>query len=642
CGSPVAAVAQHSTETDQSLARYVPADVGIFVEVRRAEDLLTALLEPQLWSTMAEFAGQPSSPRDVKRWRDQVQATVRMAPDEAIRVLFAGGVAFVGEGVGRSHDAVVLCRPDAEHPPQTLIKRWNAQRIGEPRQPPTYTLYRNIGVATREGILCFGDLIPPQGMYRHVLQSLAAPGKNTLAANPTYRALLARVPPRPDGVFFAAFEPQPASTQPTARRMELPGLFARSAHILLALHREGPLLHFSAVGDAPTAPASQPAAPPHSIDIRRLPAQCLVAWKGNVDYPALLSSIRNLPERNVLRTAADLLAPLHTLERLLAALAPSTCLSVGLVRPGDPAASDPPFPAAALLIATRDADVVDADLSAAIESVLTVYNFACLRAGLLPLPPVRRVTIGETEARVADFTRLLENASAGGVGELHLAWAVHDEVLILATHEDWLRRIIQSREGRTADLSRVVALSRVPIAERSENALVVQLAAIADAGSQWLAHLKATSPEVLTEDFWRDRQPGGGGVRLGIDVEQDRENQRLRLRSVIPNLPADGRLRPGDFIVGFDNQRFSTDEPIREIRRALRNRPHARWVVLLVERDGVILPIRIPVPFVDPVQGLRRIVALGNVARCVIYHDDPQDPSGARGFLTVELRTSGE
>ena len=624
-----------------SLAASVPADVGIFVEVRRAEDLLTALLEPQLWSTLAEFAGQPSSAGDVEQWRRQVRATVRMDPDEAIRVLFAGGVAFVGEGVGRSHDAVVLCRPDAKHPPDALLKRWKAQRVGEPRKPPTFTLYRNIGVANQDGLLCFGDLIPPNGMFRHVLESLASKQARMLADDSTYQTLLQRVPANPDGVFFARFAP-PATTQPASRRMELPGHFAHSQHILLALHRDKSLLHFAAVGDAPAFATTQPAGA-NTIDIGKLPAHTLLAWKGSVDYPGLIDTIRALPARNVLRTAADLLEPFQTLERLLAGLDRSTCLAIGLVRPAQRPAAIPPIPAAALVVLTRDADAVETELSAAIESCLTVYNFACLRQGSLPLPPIRQVVVGNTDVRVADFSRVLESFHAGSVGELQLAWAVHDGALILASHEEWLASIIRARDGRTADLSAVLALSRGSISARSENALVLQLGSIADVGAQWLAHLEREAPDVLNEEWWRDRQPGdGGGAQLGIDVEQQRAEQRLRLRTVAANAPAAGRLRPGDYIVGHDNQRFTSEEPIREIRRAIRNRPNARWIDLLVEREGVILPMRIPVPFVDPVQGLRRIIALGSVAQRVIYHDDPEDPAGARGFLTIELRTSAD
>src|SRR5262245_22541511 len=63
---------------DEPLARSVPADVGFFVEIREAPDLLTTLTEPQIWTALAEFAGQPARPEDAEEWRKQIQQTIKM------------------------------------------------------------------------------------------------------------------------------------------------------------------------------------------------------------------------------------------------------------------------------------------------------------------------------------------------------------------------------------------------------------------------------------------------------------------------------------------------------------------------------------------------------------------------------------
>ena len=86
---------------DDSLAKYVPAQTGLFVEARDVEDLLTSLTEPQVWLTLAEMAGQPANEKEAQQWRERVRQTVKMEPDQAIRVLFARGVAFYGEGPAR-------------------------------------------------------------------------------------------------------------------------------------------------------------------------------------------------------------------------------------------------------------------------------------------------------------------------------------------------------------------------------------------------------------------------------------------------------------------------------------------------------------------------------------------------------------
>jgi len=62
----------------------------------------------------------------------------------------------------------------------------------------------------------------------------------------------------------------------------------------------------------------------------------------------------------------------------------------------------------------------------------------------------------------------------------------------------------------------------------------------------------------------------------------------------------------------------------------------------LIERDGVTQRMRLPLPFIAPMQFLDRVVAIGKIAQRAVYRDDQSDPAGPRGFLTIELRTSKE
>ncbi|MBU0616804.1 MAG: hypothetical protein KKI02_03730, partial [Planctomycetes bacterium] len=187
---------------EESLAHSVPAEVGLFVEARGAGDLLTRLTDPQVWTTLAELAGQPAQAEDVAGWRRRVRQTVKMTPEEAIRVLFSQSVAFVGEGLWRSADAVVVCRPNHETSTAELLKRWEARRLRQPQRPATYRLYSNIGVSEHEGLLFFGDLIPSEGLLRRVQRFTAGARSKSLADDPIYKKLLARVPANPDGVLF--------------------------------------------------------------------------------------------------------------------------------------------------------------------------------------------------------------------------------------------------------------------------------------------------------------------------------------------------------------------------------------------------------------------------------------------------------
>jgi hypothetical protein len=144
---------------------------------------------------------------------------------------------------------------------------------------------------------------------------------------------------------------------------------------------------------------------------------------------------------------------------------------------------------------------------------------------------------------------------------------------------------------------------------------------------------------VLDENWWRKVQPGGRDVRLGVLVTSNSEQHGLKVLTVPPDAPAHGFLKVGDDIVGCNRRRFATSQPLEEMTRGLAERPDARWVDLLVEREGGMpRNRRIPLPFADPVQVLRRIVAIGHLLQRVVYSEDLADEVGPRGELTLQLR----
>jgi hypothetical protein len=624
---------------DDSLARLAPADVGMFVEVHRVEDVLAALTEPQLWTTLADLAGQPARPEQTDIWRRQIRSTVQMEPVEAIRVLFKGGVAFLGQGLGRSRDGVVICRPAEGVEPRELVREWGGRRLADPRFPGAYHVRGRIAVAIRDGALVFGDLQNESGLFGHVLATLAS-GAPRLADDPLFRRLLAAAPENPDGVLFARLDSDrpemaaagPAATAPTSQPVHpgLPGPLATSPNILLTLHRVGPRLHFTFVGDRPAVTTEGARGPREGPNlIRTLPSSTLAAWQSRVDYERLVRHIDALPEQNALHVALRLQRPLGTVERLVQTLKGPTCLAIGHV---ETAGNTPPFPAAALLIRVSDERSADSEFNALIESCITVLDFMSLARGMPTMPRVRETPIGPARAYVLELDAVLAGTPLAELKALQLCWTVHDGLLIVATHQHWLQEILQARRDSDPALGPVLALPRRPLPPDSENVIVLRSGLIAEIAAKWLAHFQSSAPEVLEEDWWRDRQPGGRAVRLGIDVRQDRENRRLLVRAVREDAPADGYLQAGDAIVGCNRRRFESDTPIREIREGIAGRPDVHRVLLLVERDDRLRVVAIPVSFVNPIETLQRIV----------YYDDQPQEDFSRAFLTVELRTSGQ
>ncbi|MBU0639458.1 MAG: hypothetical protein KKB50_11385 [Planctomycetes bacterium] len=640
---------------DESVARYVPREAGLFVEARGADDLLVSLTEPDIWITLAELAGQPARPEDAREWRSRIRDTIGMEPVEAIRLLFSQRVAFVGEGPGRAQDAVVLCRPRAELPIADLLQHWRAQPLPDMPGGEVYRLRHNVGLAVRDGLLIFGDVAARAGMFH---QTVAAAGpasdQETLAKDPTFQELLARVPADPDGILFARLNPnwprfiptsQPAS-QPTSSLPstasppvpEPPGPLRGASNVLLALHRDRALLHFSVVGDGHVG------VPAKAMELTRyvskLPAHTLLAWSGWVDFPALVQAIETLPERNVLRMAVMLQGRDGAAQRMLTGMDGPICVAFGCVSPGGRPATAPPVPAGGLLLAARQPAAVEREFAKLVDYSQSIYNLLSLKRGMPGLEPIRSTTVAGTAVRVLDLSPLIAGRDHGAVGEVHLCWAVDGDLLIIASHIDWLREIMLARRGATPGLAPVLDLVRRAPTRDTEAIFVAQVGPIADLGRQWLTYFEHTAAHVLEEQYWREHQPGGQRTRLGITVTPNIEQRHLRVVTVDERMPAAGFLKVGDEIIGCNGRRFATTQPISEIVESIERSNHPRWVDVEISRGEDTLPRRIPMPFVDPVQALRRAIAIGQFAQRVVYHEDFTDPAGARGFLTVELRSS--
>lgn len=662
CAAFLAAAKSVPAVADETLAKQVPADVGLFVEVRDAGDLMLPLLDPQIWSTLADWAGQPAHADDVVAWREQINRTVRMTPEQAIESLFSRHVAFVGESPSRTQDAFVVCRPkDAV---KDLLQRWNARPLIDPefQRPRTYQLHGAMGVAEKDGLLYFGALLPAEGLFRRLIATLPQPATPRLADDHLFKRLRARISGDPEGLLFvrlgrqsdAASGPIMPVSQPSTSRTawrstagtipkrnripELPGPLRNAETVMLALERSEDALHFTAVGDKSSgATATLPEV--STTAIAQLPRQTLIAWQGRVEFSRLVDEMLELPERNMLRWALSQPNQGKTARTIAKAVKPWACVACGPVRPAGRPADAPAVPAWAALIPVEDADAIRQELGIVADTLALYYNVRSMALGLPPLQPPAVVDIPSGKATLLDFSPLIDKIDGGAVHELHLAWTIQDGLLIVASHIDWLRQILLACGDANSRWDGVLALPKPGWPKFSDNLLALQSGPIADLGTAWLKYFEKRYPNAMDEKWWRLNQPGGRSNQIGIDARliPDQPN-RLRVATVLPNLPAEGRLQAGDNVIGADGRLFATTQPHQELKKAIEQRGHGRYIDLMVERGGQRHVERIPMPFVNLMQALRRVIAIGNFAQRIVYFDDVPQADGARGFLTMELR----
>ena len=636
------------TSDDPSLALYVPADIGLFVEARHADDLLIALSEPDLWITLADLAGQPAQQADAKNWQERIERTLGMPPRDAIKRLFTSRVAFVGEGFGRSQDAAVLCNPRETVKP--LLTTWKARPLPYSGQAAVYRLYANLGLALSGKLVCFGDPRLADGTFQKILTCIDRRGVGSLATDPRYIRLLQQAPPNPDAVLYARFSnssqllagpasaaaSSPASAAavasapsgPASNPAEiLPGVQA----LLLVMHRDENNLRFSVITDG-DAPHRQP--PCNAIAAMRAdaPASAWFQWIGQVDYRRLPAAMRNFPDGNLIGLGLQFLERTAGLRELLEALDSPTAVFAG-VTAGGPA----PLPTIAATILLRDPDTAAARMKGVLDAS-SAYNLLAISSGWPVLEPPQELRVAGRDGAKFSLAALLPEAARAEFGAaLELCWVLDGDALVIANNVVWLETVLAARDASPAEAAIDSASSSRPTAEPC---LYVSLSTgkAADLAQAWLTHLEKTHADVLHEQFWRRLQPPGESLRLGITVTQQGDQMRLRVDRVQPNSASAGILQPGDQIIGANTARFATSQPAAEFHDALRDRPHGGWIDLLIERDGrTTLPRRVRLPFLDPPRLLGRLTALGNWVESISYVDETATQSNLRGVLKLRL-----
>jgi hypothetical protein len=646
-----------TARADESLARYVPADVGLYVELRKAEDLLLPLIEPQLWVTLADLTGQPARQDESEIWRRRVIQTLGISPEAAVRRVFSERAALASQSWRWAGDSIVLGRAAA--PAREVIRGWPARPLPSTGRAAVFQLPNNVGLVLLDDVLIFGDRGSRQ-IFPTALQLLEAERGQRLSENPAYVRLLEDVPFKPDGIIYVrlggAEQPAtapataPAGTPPNASppatmpstaptlRSWLPGPLNESQHVLLALKRHGRLLHFSAVGDAP-AVHSEPPRRAHDL-ITSLPRETLAAWAGGVDFERLLDGVEQLPERHALRVFYEIHVRAETLPALIGNLEHEVCVALGTARR---AAIDdttpPPIPALALIVPIRDPNTAIRELRTVVQSTLSLYKLLTLRrGGATPIPVVETHVAGDLVVEQLDLSPLLERAfGPAAANTVQIVWTVDESVLVIATHLDWLADVIAARHNRDERLGdEILALNGLSGVGR-DAILLAQTRLIAELGSQWIEYLRQQAPDVLSESWWRRYQPEGSSPRLGVQVAAESDARRLVVQSVTRGSPADGAIQPGDAIVGVNRKRFATSQPVDEILRGVDARPDARWVDLLVERERIVRVRRLALPFVDPVTVLQRLIAIGQLVDRVAYAEHKSGEQGPRGHLLIEL-----
>lgn len=611
-----------------TLATQLPPDTAIYFELRQVPWLsgggtggsvasaAYAIFKSATSSAPAETApaAADSSPRQL------FAAAVGLdASSKAMHMLFSGPVAIAADGWSGLSDAVLLAWPTD---PAALEAELATHRVGE----ISLAAPRRYALANRHEIACDGRTAvvgraKPRSLFARTVELLASGGES-LASTAEFRERTANISRDAQILAYIGKSRSGGVEGQNPLTAWWPEDWPRIKTLALGLVWEagGAYVSCSARLD-PTGPPLARGEPPVQV-LRRLPETVVAGWTQALDYVADFRRMRNRlalePDGFHFDALENGLEPGIIENRILGHLVGDTVVVIDqvVVTPKDAAEQTETLilPVAGLLVETDDPDAVAAALPLVADNLVKLFNSqaapeAAISVHAEPLAPggptIYTIPLGVAQAgkTKCDLLQCLE-----------LSWTVADRWLVLASHSQTVRRLVEARRGAASplaigDLDKVVEQvverggqpRRVLFAHPRSGANMVQT---------WIQHISKHHPEMLQAQWWDRlmRRQRATGKQVGILARPD--HGVVEVVDALPGGPARGRLLPGDRILAVDGNKIVPESPLQSIRELVAAREQPSKVMFLIRRGDKEQEIELPMPLEEIEGGLRSPVEL--------------------------------
>ncbi|MFQ6048137.1 MAG: PDZ domain-containing protein [Phycisphaerae bacterium] len=621
----LAAPIAHGAALPPSLAWLVPSRCRLFVEVRDLSGLYGRLEQVGFWSALDRASRlEKQSALD---WPGRLEAALGMAWAEIVDRLFGQQVAIAAADPSRLEGLIVLARV----PDRATVARLVGERRPVHGAPTGLIQSYQLGpmrLAVSGRLVLFGaEVGPARQLLEEAVQIVAGRAHTSLAASRSFLGELRRLPRDYDGLVWLDFGDAQAIRRPGGGRLWPFGRVRRLIAVW-SVRQDGLDMHVSA-----SQIASRPGQPGAQIApglLATLPSETLLAVGLLIDYQQQYRRALAGPAGSAIRGYAELAGMIlgrDELERqLLARLGPQTLVVVGRT----PAAQQQPAgqfdrPDLAVLVQTDQPEAVTRAVSRLAEGLVAVLN---VQAGRGRQPAVLRLASGThrgVAVRWVDLGPVLARRTrCPYLQQLQIAWAMLGNWLVVCSHVDQLRQIIDARSGSAPRLDQSPAYRPMQRWLAGQGVVVAQPAKIAQALRSWLSFCRRQYPQVFEPGWWARATARASGRRVSLGLAVRPASDLPGAVVVVQTLqgwPADGLLLPGDRIVAVDSRPLADERPLDDLRRLISQAPGPN-VLLRVRRGQEVVDVAVPLPQpasagparqFDPVAAVRRLEALCGV-----------------------------
>lgn len=595
------------------LAGSVPPDARLFLELADVHTFLKSRAGREFADLLAGLMPHPDTrpaTQPASGWQRVLGEKLGLRNPKAARLLFTGRLALAADGWNQIGDAILLAEPPD---PAALETELQAHRIPETANAKVrrYRLEGDHELSCDGRTVVVGRRTNAAGLFLRTFALWTNDRRVTLANVVDFRERITALPTDSQIVFYSGQGTAVPATRPGAN-VSFFWPEVRSLAVGVVMNGHAVTVETSAKLAAESPPKD---ADPPIHALLHVPASTLVAWTRPIRYAEEFRRIDASYPDGAIRFYLDVLQtglPPGTLEsRLLNHLVGDSILMVGLhAWKASPGGSPEPsllLPVAALAVETDDPDAVSGVLAHIEQNLLRLLNLQPPKSGPLTIsetplapsgPAIRSLPLGQFFSIYTECEFL---------SSLEISWTVADRWLVIATHPEMVRQIVEVRRGAGQPvpvdgfhqaLARVKTTRGIP-----QMALIARPGAAAKMIDSWEVFIKAHHPEMLKPDWWQRlrRRQLANGVQLGI-VPRPTTQPGVLVGRTLPGWPAYERLRPDDQILAVDGREVDARRPLASLRELMANRQKADAVTLRIRRSGQEITVQVPMltGLVDP------------------------------------------
>lgn len=633
---PGLALGASSTDDERlplaTLARHVPVDARLFLEIEDTRGLssmpagtalsdVLALLVAQVKTSGEATASAPA----FTGWRKLLSDALGLKDERAATLLLDGRLAVAADDWTALDSAVLITQPRDPAALESQLK--NRKTADESR--PDMRLYRlDLGyeITTDGQVFVVGRKAREGNLYVRSLGLLSSDRGVALTDLVEFRERMSEVPPNSQVVLYLGTNQRRSgtTTQPSGDWWPILSPPVRSVAIGAVLTEEGVALETT--GRLAAGQEFPPHTPP--IDaLLFLPPSAIFAWSYPFNYVNEYRRFMAAPAQTPQRLYLEILQwglPAGKLENdLLRHLIGDTVCVIGRVPvyPKGRGAGNPLLmPTFAFAVQTDAPEQVDETLKQVAGNILRLVNLPSTPENVVQIEEEalrRGVSLhgnnGEFEVEPPDAAcgtlrsiSLSRMYSPGLYRELfgaaELSWTACDGWLVIGTHRETVRQIVDARRGRSplmsADALQQAMRRAQPPRRFPDMVLLAQPGSASEVIDSWLNYIGRHHPEMLEPRWWQQirRQSEATQVQLGIVPAPGSANGEVEVAEVLPDFPAARLLQVGDRLTAVDGHKLDLDRPLQSLKDRMANRDNDDCVRLTVLRDGESRDIDVLLP----------------------------------------------